>query len=295
MTDDTREGFIEVNSWKIWFRIDGAKKPKTPLLIIHGGPGFPHDYLLPLKALSSERPVIWYDQLGCGYSDKPDFLTGYTLEYYVRELTEIREKLDLLNLHILGQSWGTMLAVEYLITQQPPGVNSLILSAPCLSVSRWHNDQRQYIEELPSSIRNTILKYEELESYDSPEYQEAMNEFYRRHLCRSETWPECLMASMEKLGHSVYEYMWGPSEFTIKGTLRTYERAQDLPMITVPTLFTCGRYDEASPESTRHYQSMLPGSQLVIFEDAAHAHHLEQRTTYIETIRKFLTSVDKNE
>jgi len=82
----------------------------------------------------------------------------------------------------------------------------------------------------------------------------------------------------------------GPSEYTITGTLKNYERANDLKNITIPTLFTCGRYDEASPESTTYYQSMLPGSRIVIFEDASHSHHLEQEAAYLNTVREFLSS-----
>ncbi|MBN1165526.1 MAG: hypothetical protein JXA44_00165 [Methanospirillaceae archaeon] len=97
---------------------------------------------------------------------------------------------------------------------------------------------------------------------------------------------------MEKRATDIYELMWGPSECTITGTLRTYERAEDLGGISVPTLFTGGRYDEASPESVLYYQSMLPGSRLEIFEEASHTHHLEQMIAYNQVVRDFLHSVE---
>lgn len=164
-----------------------------------------------------------------------------------------------------------------------------------MSVSRWYEDQRQYFMSLSTDSREAILKCEEQGVYDSPEYQEAMMTYYKQHVCRLEPWPECLEASMSKLGHDVYEFMWGHSEFTITGTLQTYERALDLWNISIPTLFTCGRYDEASPISTEYYHSMLPGSTMVIYEDASHTHHLEQKAAYLETIREFLSSVEKPE
>jgi proline iminopeptidase len=98
--------------------------------------------------------------------------------------------------------------------------------------------------------------------------------------------------AFEKLGHEVYEQMWGPGEFTITGTLAGYERTDLLKEITVPTLFTCGRYDEATPSTTAYYQSLLPGSEMVIFEDASHQHHLEKTDEYLEVVRNF---IDKTE
>lgn len=293
MSENSREGYIEVCGHRIWFRMDGAQKPGIPLLILHGGPGVPHDYLTGLQVLSSDRPVIWYDQLGCGNSDKPADFLHYSLDYFTRELETISEKLGLEKIHILGQSWGTMLAVEYMLAIKPRSVISLILSAPCLSVSRWHDDQRRYIGELPQETREIILKFEKAGEYDSPEYQEAMKVFYNKHICRLDPWPACLEASMSKMAFDIYEYMWGPSEFTITGTLKTYEKGPYLSKISVPTLFTCGRYDEASPDSTRYYQSMVPNSHLVIFEDASHSHHLEQEEAYIKTVREFLFSIEK--
>ncbi len=119
-----REGDLVSDGW--------IKKPKTPLLILHRGPGFTHDYLTSLVPLSDKRPVIWYDQLGCGNSERLPDSSEYTLEYYTHELGAIRKELGLDDVHILGQSWGTMLAVEYMLSKKPTDVRSLLLSAPCL-------------------------------------------------------------------------------------------------------------------------------------------------------------------
>jgi proline iminopeptidase len=295
MMGDSREGFLQVDGRNIWFRIDGGARPGIPLLILHGGPGFPHEYLIPLKTLASDRPVIWYDQLGCGNSQKFDDVTRYSLDYYTHELGSVRNKLDLDKVHILGHSWGTMLAVDYLLTKIPLGVQSLTLSSPCLSVSRWHNDQLSHIAALPQETRDVIEHGEATGEVHTHEFQEAMKVFFMRHICRLNPWPKCLEISMERFDLEVYEYMWGPSEFTTMGTMSTYERVFDLVKISVPVLFTCGRYDESSPDTTKYYHHMLPGSRMVIFEDASHSHHLEQESTYISTIREFLSSVERRE
>jgi proline-specific peptidase len=284
----TREGYIAVTGGRVWYRIVGANTDGIPLLILHGGPGAPHVYLEPLAALSDERPVIFYDQLGCGNSDKPDDPSLWALPRYVEELRQVREALGLEEVHILGHSWGSMLAVEYLLTEQPSGVVSLVLSGPCLSASRWGADQRAYLAELSEADQGSIQKAEALGTFDSPEYQDAMMRYYRLHVCRLEHWPECLTRTFEKVAQNVYGHLWGPSEFTITGTLKDYERVDRLVEIAVPTLFTCGRYDEATPATAAYYQQMLPDSELVIFEDASHEHHLEKTGEYLGVVRDFL-------
>ncbi|WP_292375821.1 proline iminopeptidase-family hydrolase [Methanosarcina sp. UBA411] len=286
------EGYIPVTGGKIWYKIVGANRKKIPLLVLHGGPGAPHDYLEPLEALSDERPVIFYDQLGCGNSDKPSDKFLWTVERFVSELEQVRSYLGLDKMHLLGQSWGTMLAVDFILVKKPKGVMSLILSGPCLSSSRFASDQKLYLLELSDALQKTINESEMSGCFDSKEYQDAMMVYYKIHVCRLDPWPDCLNRTLEKLGHEVYEQMWGPSEFTLTGCLKNYERVDLLKEISVPTLFTCGCYDEATPSSTAYYHSMLPGSEIVIFEGASHEHHLEKIGEYLEVVRNFINKIE---
>jgi len=167
--DGTQEGYISATGGKVWYRIVGANRKGIPLLTLHGGPGAPHDYLEPLEALGDERPVIFYDQLGCGNSDKPNDISLWTIERFVEELKQVRAALDLTKVHMLGQSWGTMLATDYMLTK-PEGVVSLILSSPCLCAPRFTQDTRTYLSELPENIQKTINESEARGDFDSKEY-----------------------------------------------------------------------------------------------------------------------------
>ncbi len=283
-----QEGYVSVTGGKVWYGIFGAENSSVPLLVLHGGPGAPHDYLEPLSALADERPVVFYDQLGCGNSDKSGNVALWTLERFVDELAELRAALKLTRVHLLGQSWGSMLATEYLLTKQPPGVVSAVLSGPLMSASRWIEDQRAYLREMPADVQEIVRKAEASGDFQSAEYQDAMMQFYRLHVCRLETWPDCLNRAFEKLAFPVYLHMWGPSEFSVTGTLKNYERVDRLREITVPALFTCGEYDEAAPTSTREYSRNLPGSEMVVFEGASHEHHLEKPEEYLKIVGDFL-------
>jgi proline iminopeptidase len=287
-TSALREGYVLVPGGNVWYRVVGANRKKIPLLLLHGGPGASHDYLEPLEPLSDERPVIFYDQLGSGNSDRPDDRSLWTIKRFVEELEHVREALQLHEVHILGQSWGTMLGVDYVLAKAPQGVTSLILSGPCLSAARWSTDQKAYLSEFPEAIRRVIQDSEASGDFSSSGYQEAMKQYYKRHVCRLDPWPECLTRTFEKLGHAVYEYMWGPSEFTVTGLLKDYDRTARLKEISIPTLFTCGRYDEATPDTTTYYHTMLPGSEIAVLEGASHEHHIERPEQYMQIVRSFL-------
>lgn len=283
------EGFLEVSGGKIWYQIVGADQKGIPLLVVHGGPGAPHDYLETLAELADQRPVIFYDQLGCGNSDRPEDESLWNVDRFVEELHSLRSSLKLEQIHLLGQSWGSMLSVEYLLRKNPSGIQSLILSAPFLSTPIWAADQRELISNMEPDIQDTILSIEQSGDYAAEAYQEAMMAFYRKHLCRMDPWPKSLLRTMDKMGVGVYEYMWGPSEFTITGTLLDADLTGDLHKIKTPTLFTCGEHDEATPESTKHFHSLLPGSEMHIFPDASHQHHIEAQSDYHQLLREWFS------
>lgn len=277
---------VEVPGGRVWYESVGTGNA-VPLLVLHGGPGFTHEYVRSLEALGDTRLVVFYDQLGCGRSDRPQDPGLWTVERSVRELQAVRDALGLNRLHLLGQSWGSMLATEYVLGR-PGGIVSLTLASPCISIRRWTEDAERLKKDLPQELQRTIEEHERVGSTACPEYAAAMVVYYRRHVCRMQPWPAELERAFAGSGHQVYETMWGPSEFTATGRLRTFDRADRLHEIDIPTLFTCGRYDEATPDTVGWYQGLLPGAELAVFEQSAHLAHLEERERYEEVLRTFL-------
>ncbi len=286
-TASKTEGTIAVPGGRVWYRILGRDAPGIPLLVLHGGPGAPHDYLEHLAALADERPIVFYDQLGCGRSERPDDTDLWQLPRFVVELAVVRETLGLHRMHLLGQSWGSMLAVEYLLGGAT-GVERLVLSAPCLSAPRWIADQQLLLKQMPLVVRNAVAIADALGDYESAPYQEAMQLYYQEHLCRLDPWPDCLRRSFAGLGTQVYLTMWGPSEFTCTGRLREVDLTPRLSQIGVPTLLTCGRFDEATPATVEEFCRLIPGARTRIFEEASHNHHLEHFQAYLSEVRNFL-------
>ena len=284
------EGFIDVDGGEVWYQIVGSGSA-TPLLLLHGGPGAPGYYLRPLERIAADRPVIFYDQLGAGRSPAPADRSLWTVKRFVKELAQVRAALGLDEVHILGHSWGSMLAMEYMLTE-PEGVKSLVFASPALNVTRWAEDARELMKALPDETRSVIEHHESEGTTDAPEYQKAVMDYYRLYLSRSDPWSPHLMATFEAFNTELYGYMWGPSEFTATGTLKNYNREPDLPRLDLPVLFTTGRHDEATPETVEHFRSLVPGAEMRIFEESAHLTMLDEPDAYTQAVRDFLNTVD---
>lgn len=289
-----QEGFITVeNGYRVWYRsVGGEEHEGIPLLILHGGPGFPHDYLENLAALATEqRRIIFYDQLGCGRSDKPDDLSLWQVPRFVTELATVRRELGLGRVHILGQSWGGMLAIEYALTQ-PEGLTSLILSNTASSIPLWIAEANRLRAELPPEVNATLLRHEEAGTTDDPEYQEAMMVFYSRHVIRVPM-PDYVQRAFDTYSQAVYYTMNGPSEFHVIGTIKDWDRTDRLGEISVPTLILSGRYDESTPIINEILLKWIVGSEWVVFENSSHLSHVEEAELYMQTVQAFLKRVEE--
>ena len=285
------EGYIDVPGGQVWHKIVGSGEA-VPLLTLHGGPGAGHDYLESLEELASERPVVFFDQLGCGQSDKPDDVSLWRIDRFVDEVKAVREALGLERVHLLGQSWGGWLAIEYMIGK-PAGVASLTLASTSASIPQFVEEAEKLLSKLPKDMRDTMRRLEDKGDFGSPEYEVGLMEFYRRHLCRLDPWPEPLMRSVENLdGNIVYETMNGPTEFTVIGNLKDWDRTDKLGEIITPTLITCGRYDELTPACSETLHRGITNSKMHVFERSAHMAHLEEAESYLQILREFLREAD---
>jgi L-proline amide hydrolase len=295
-TIPVQEGYIPFKGHQVWYRIVGeAETPgKLPLLTLHGGPGAAHDYLESLDAVAaSGRRVIYYDQLGCGRSSTPSNPAMWTVDLYKEEIDVVRAALNLDQIHLLGQSWGGMLAMEYAITQ-PKGVEGLIIASSPASMIQWVEEANRLRADLPPEVQRTLLAHEEAGTTGDPAYEEAMMVFYDRHVCRLDPLPDFVARSFAALATNpeVYHTMNGPSEFHVTGTLKYWNIIDRLGEIRVPTLVTTGRYDEATPLIGETVNRGIPGSEWVIFEQSSHMAHAEEPGRYLEVLTHFLDRVE---
>ncbi|HEY3763555.1 MAG TPA: proline iminopeptidase-family hydrolase [Gaiellales bacterium] len=281
---------VDVTGGQVWTARLGSGDD-MPLLVLHGGPGAASYYMEPMaERLSEHRPVIVYDQLGCGRSDQPADTSLWTVERSVEELDQVRAALGLGRCHLLGQSWGGWLAIEYM-ARGPEGIDRLVLASTSASIPQFMAEARKLIEALPEPHRSVLIDLGAKGEYDHPDYVAAVDVFYHHHLCRADPWPEALVRSGEQMdGNQVYLTMNGPTEFDVIGLLREWDRTADLARITVPTLVTCGRYDEITPACSETITAGIPDARMHVFEQSAHIAHLEEGEAYAALVEEFLSA-----
>lgn len=279
------EGYIGVPGGKVWYRETGGGD-QTPLLCLHGGPGSSHYYLEPLEALGDRRRVIFYDQLGCGNSDRPDNTGLWTIGRFLMELAQVRAVLGLDRVYLFGSSWGGMLALQYVLDRKPD-LAGLILCGSPVSMSQWTAGCAELLEQQPAEIVKVIRDHEASGFTTCPEYQAARLAFYRQHYCRLDPWPPGLERSFAETGHAVYYTMNGPSEFTVTGSLKDWDVMDRLGEIRIPTLLISGCYDECRPDQLEEMHRRIPGSELTIIEDASHMCFAEKQAEFMASVNAF--------
>jgi len=290
MTIRVREGMIDVPAGRVWYRSVGDGG--VPLLCLHGGPGMTHNYIDPLEDLADRREVIFYDQLGCGRSDKPADTSLWTVQHFVRELEVVRSALQLEHFHLFGSSWGGMLAMQYLLDYQPASVVGLLMAGSPASMPRWVEGCQELLAEMPSEVREVIERHEAQGFTSCPEYVSAVTVFYQKHLCRLQPWPTGLERTFAEMSPIVYETMNGPSEFTVTGRFRDWDVFDRLNEIKEPTLVMGGRYDEIRLDHLTEMHTAIAGSELVIFEDSGHTPFHDERALFMRTVNDFLDRVE---
>jgi proline iminopeptidase len=285
------EGFAAVPGGKVWYRIYGAGD-RTPLVMLHGGPGGRSCAFSVLEELAVDRPLVIYDQLGSGRSERPADTSLWRTERFVEELAALRDALGLKRIHLLGHSWGGTLATEYLLTKQPPGVASVILSSPLISTPRWIADANRLRSALPQPVQAELERCERTSTMTEPMCQAAVDVFYERFVRGARTLPPIPDCEGVTSNDVIYQQMWGATEFTATGSLRDYDRSDRLGELRLPVLFIAGRNDEAAPETLTDFQRRIPGARLAVLERSAHASYRTETAEYIRIVREFLNEVD---
>ncbi len=284
------EGTIAVPGGNVWFKRVGAGAG-LPLLAVHGGPGLPHNYISSLARLADEREVIFWDQLGCGNSERPSNTALWTMDRSVAEMDAVVHGLGLDHFHIFGNSWGGMMLQQYAL-DAPSGAVSLTISNSTPSIPRFAVNVVRMKAELDAATQAAVDRHEAAGTTNSAEYQAAIRTWNETYLCRIRPWPKELEDAFRNMGTEIFETMFGPSDFRIVGTIRDWDVFERLDEIAVPTLLLAGRFDECSPEDMREMHRRIAGSRFELFESTAHLPFIEEPQRFDRVMRDFLRQHD---
>lgn len=278
------EKWLPFGELKTYVRIVGDEEGKAPLVLLHGGPGSSHNYfeLLDELATKSHRQLITYDQIGCGNSSIPDDQPElYTAQTWIKELINIRKKLGLKHIHLLGQSWGGMLAIMYLCDYQPKGIESLILSSTLASAQTWGREVHRLTKTLSQSQQLAIQEAETHNDYSKSGYQEANQALMTKFAIEPvhAEMPEPLRRPKSG-GIVAYQTAWGPNEFTPLGNLRDYNYVDQLKNLQVPTLIVNGDHDLCTPVVAKEMVQAIPEAKWFQVKNARHMVFYDQTAKY---------------
>ena len=279
--------------YKVWTKKVGEGAIKV--LTLHGGPGVTHEYFECFEDFLPQAGIqfYYYDQLGSFYSDQPDDKSLWTVDRFREEVEQVRTALGLENFYLYGESWGSMLAIEYALKYQTH-LKGLVLSGMTASIASYVEYVNKLRAELPKEVLAVLDKYEAKGDYDAPEYQAVMfKEVYGRYICRLDPWPDPVARAFKHISNQVYNTMQGPNEFVVTGTFKDWNRWKDLPRIEVPTLVIGARYDEMNPEDIRKMGKLLPRGRAVICDNGSHLAMWDDQEAYFRYLIGFLSDVEK--
>jgi proline-specific peptidase len=281
------EGFVDFRGYRTWYRAVGDRDFRAvPLLALHGGPGSTHNYFAPLERLADERAVVVYDQIGCGNSDRPQDV-DWNVDVFRDEVAAVREQLGLERVHLLGTSWGGMLAQEHVLSGAS-GVVSLVLSSTLANLELWNEEQLKLRAALPRDVIEVLDRHEAAGTYDDPEYEQAMETYFDRHFYRGPKPREELERMAAEKATDVYRAMQGPNEWTTTGALKGWSTRDRLHEIDVPTLVVRGRYDMCTEPIAAELVRGIPNAREVVLEQSSHTPVLEETERYLDVLRAFL-------
>jgi proline iminopeptidase len=285
-----KQGYVEVGDGRVWY--ESAGEGSRTLLLLHGGPGGNSEDLEPFLDLAQLGfRVVRYDQLGSWRSDQPDDVSLWQVPRFVDEVERVRQALGLGQMHLLGQSWGAFLALEYAL-HHGTNLKSLTLASGAASTRECVAGMNAWKRELPAITQAIMARHEAAQYYTHPDYVAAVDLLYRRHLCRVHPFPEPLARAMAHMAMPVYTTMWGPNEFTCTGNLMEWNRSDRLGEIDVPTLITVGEFDEVNPTCAQTLHAGIRGSELEVFAGCGHVAHLEAPDRYQQILTRFLDRVN---
>lgn len=279
-------GYIETRAGELYFERHGSLTT-TPLVCVHGGPGFTSHYLEPLSSLADCVPVILYDQAGCGRARKGRARKVFSIEGFVYELEDLRRELGLEKMSLLGHSFGGLIIGEYAL-RYPERVERLVFACVSIDIPRWLEDGQRLVSQLPLMQRMLLREGARTGATNSPEYFGALSAYYKKHIYGSDTVPDEVRRSELEADAQTYQIVWGANELVVNGLVRDYSLSPRLSSLKSPCLFMCGRFDEATPEAHEYFASLVQGARTHIFEKSAHHPFATEREESLRVLRDFL-------
>ena len=284
------EAMLAVRGGRIWYKRSGTGSG-TPMVLLHGGPGAGSFYLKPFEALGDDRPIVRYDQLGAGKSERLTDTTLMVIPRFVEELDSLRRALKIDKWIVNGHSWGTVLALEY-YKAHPEHVAAIVFGGSVFDWRAYARETEAWTKQMSDSAQKAIALWKQTGDDTPSAFKAATDEFYAKFVFRRPITAD-IDSTNAMYGTPQYVYMQGAYEYIVTGTLKHYDQTAVLPTITVPVLSTTGEFDEVGPATVEKHARMIPGAKFISYKGAAHITSWDAMDANVKDVRDFARTVDK--
>ncbi|MGZ6162318.1 MAG: proline iminopeptidase-family hydrolase [Myxococcaceae bacterium] len=292
------EGFVNNGGVLIYFKSVGRG---PPLVIVHGGPGASHDYLLPnVYRLATSYRLIFIDERGSGRSPRLEDTRQYTVEKMADDVEAVRVALQLGKIALLGHSYGGVVVQAYAFKYQDH-LSHLILGSTFSSTRELNAGLARMKQAMPAEQRARVEALEQAglfgkgASWEHGRYPEeyaklawGVGYFPNLYGARPDPNYDPLPGNTTN-SWELYRTMWGShGEFVVDGNLTEVEWVDRLPEIKVATLILVGDHDESDPAMSREMNTRIAGSKLVVLPNSGHMTFVDQPDLFVKAITDFV-------
>ena len=285
-TPKVEDGYINIGKSSLYYKTIGKGEP---LIVLHGGPGFDHQGLMPyIGNLGKYCKVVLYDQRGSGMSTGPVDAASINVDRFVEDIEIIRKQLGVEKINLSGISWGGMLALFYGV-KYPDKLNSLVLFStaasaemflkffPALKKKRTKEDS-----ELIEGIKNS-------DGFKDNE-PKVLEEFFSI-FCKAYFADQSLASKIDvTINENTAKNHWAIDNF-IMASIGNFDLHNQLNVIDCPTLIMHGRQDPMPLEAAVQINENIPNSELVVFENSGHFIFIEEEEKFNSTVSDFLSKI----
>lgn len=285
-----------VGEFKVWTKRFG-NNPRIKILLLHGGPAMTHEYMECFESFFPKEGFEFYeyDQLGSYYSDQPKDSSLWTTARFVEEVEQVRKAIhaDSSNFYLLGHSWGGILAMEYALKYQA-NLKGLIVANMMASVPEYGKYANDVLAKgMDADVLKEIRAIEAKGDYASPRYMELLlPNFYQKHLCRLQEWPDGLNRSMKHVNGEIYVMMQGPSEFGVAGRLLNWDVKNRLKELKVPTLMIGAKFDTMDPKAMEEQSKLVQKGRYLYCPNGSHLAMWDDQQVFMKGVISFIHDVD---
>jgi len=285
-----------VGEFKVWTKRFG-NNPKIKVLLLHGGPAMTHEYMECFETFFQREGFEFYeyDQLGSYYSDQPKDSSLWTIDRFVDEVEQVRKAInaDKDNFYVLGNSWGGILAMEYALKYQQ-NMKGLLVSNMMASAPEYGKYADEVLaKQMKPEVLKEIRDLEAKKDFENPRYMELLlPNFYKKHLCRLDEWPDGLNRASKHVNGEIYALMQGPSEFGISGRLAKWDIKNRLHEITIPTLMIGAKYDTMDPKAMEEQSKLVKKGRYLYCPNGSHLTMWDDQKVFMNGVIDFINDVN---